>query len=261
MDNRTAVSSKWTKTKLLTRSALLNAHIPQTRRLSEESLKRMLRRYGMVYVKPDTGSCGVGVMKLEQTRRRWIVHSGARRRTFPAYRALFRWLCSSTNGRPYLAQRGVRVIRWRGRPIDFRVMIQKGGKTRWTVTGTAARVAPPRKAVTNGSQGGAIYGARTLLRRVTGTKRAERTLGQFTALARATAARFSHAYPRMRELGLDIAVDRTGKCWVLEVNTHPDPCPFTKLSDKAMLRRIVRYARGYGRCYDLRCRKARRGGG
>ncbi|MFB9279593.1 YheC/YheD family protein [Cohnella cellulosilytica] len=259
MNRKTKVTSKWIKTKLLKGSSVLARHIPATRRLTAASLRRMLGRHGMVYIKPVSGSCGVGVMRIDRASGRWTVRDGVKRQVFRSYSALYGWVRTRIGRKPYLVQRGIHMLRLGGRPIDYRVMIQKGRKAGWKVTGVAARVASPRKAVTNGSQGGSIHEARGLLRRTAGKKRAAGLLTQFDRLAYATARRFGRAYPRMRELGLDIAVDRRKRAWIIEVNTRPDPCPFTKLADQAMLRRIVRYARGYGRSYVLRCMKARRG--
>lgn len=259
MNRRSAVSSKWVKTQVLARSAALKHHIPTTLRLKRESLLLQLRKYGMVYVKPVSGSCGVGVMRIEKHGGKYLVQDGKKRITFGSFQKQYLWLRRRIKSKAYLVQRGVHVLRLKGKPIDFRVMIQKGRNARWTVTGTVARVAHPRKAVTNGSQGGSIYPARVLLRRVAGAHKAKRLMSQFKRIARLTALRFMRAYPRMNELGLDIAVDRKHRAWILEVNTKPDPCPFTKLSDSSMLRTIVRYGRRYGRTYALNCKKARRG--
>ncbi len=261
MNRQTAVSSKWIKTRVLARSASMAPHIPTTLRLNRGTLARLLNRFGMVYVKPVSGSLGVGVMRIDRFRGSWVIQAGKKRIAFSAFRTMFRWLRKRMNGKSYLVQRGIRMLRYKGRPVDFRVMVQKSRRTGWKITGTAARVAHPRKAVTNGSQGGSIYAAKSLLRRLSGSRQATRLSRKFKRFGLLTARRFSQAYPRMRELGLDIAVDRRLRSWILEVNTRPDPCPFAKLANSSMLRNIVRCARGYGRFYNLRCVKARRGGG
>jgi len=259
MNKQSAIASKWIKTRVLVRSSYLAAHIPATLRLNRGSLARLLKKYQMVYVKPVSGSCGIGVMRVERLRSGWVVRDGKRRRNFATYDKLYSWLSHRTRRVPYLVQRGIHMLRFKGRPIDFRVVIQKGKRVKWRVTGMAARVAHPLKAVTNGSQGGSIHAAQELLRRTAGRKTSKRLLRQMGRIARVTAQRLSRAYPRMNELGLDIAVDRKRRAWILEVNTRPDPCPFTKLANPAMIRRMVKYARGYGRTYCLRCNKARRG--
>ncbi|MFC5402539.1 YheC/YheD family protein [Cohnella soli] len=254
MSTTQRISSKWVKTKLMVRSPFLSAHIPTTRRMTRKSLARLLEKHGMAYVKPERGSLGIGVMRVD----RWSVQQGMRKRTFASYDEMYSWIGAQTAGRSYLAQRGVRMLKLRGRPIDFRVMIQKG-RVRWKVTGIAARVAHPGKAVTNGSQGGSIHDAGALLSRLTDAGTADRLQKKFKRLAKATASQFQASHPRMKELGLDIAVDGKRRAWILEVNTRPDPCPFAKLSDLSMLNEMIRYARGYGRTYALNCTKARRG--
>lgn len=259
MTKQTVVSSKWVKTQILARSAALKPHIPTTTYLRRKSLLRLLQRHRMVYVKPVSGSRGIGVMRIELLGGKWVVQDGMKRLAFGSFQQQYLWLRRRVQGEAYLVQRGIYVLRLKGRPIDFRVMIQKGRLARWVVTGTAARVAHPLKAVTNGSQGGTIYPAKTLLHRIVGKQEATRLTRQFKWMAIVIARRISVKYPTLNELGIDIAVDRKIRSWILEVNTKPGPCPFTKLPDSTMLRRILRYGRRYGRTYSLKCNKARSG--
>ncbi|MFD0674604.1 YheC/YheD family protein [Cohnella sp. GCM10027633] len=254
------VGSKLAKTGVVSRSRVLAAHVPATRRFGRERLRAMLRRHGMVYVKPNTGSQGIGILRVDTKRGRYRYRKGMQSRTFASFGAMYGAMRSFTDGRRYLVQRGIHTLRRNGRVFDFRVMIQRNPAGRWECTGTAGRVAHPGKIVSNGSQGGTIYSANALLRPIAGRAGAKRVQRRMNRLARLTAAQFGRAYPAMNELGIDIAVDRRLKPWILEVNTAPDPCPFTKLNDRTAIRRIVRYARAYGRRYSLTCNKAKRGG-
>lgn len=253
------ISSKWRKTRILAGSAALSAHIPETRRLDAGRLKEMLDRYGLVYAKPERGSLGIGVIRVEKRGSAYRIQEGTRIADLPSFRQVAKRIASRAGKRSYLAQRGIRVIRHAGRPVDFRVMAQRKSDRSWEVSGMLARVAHPRKAVTNGSQGGSIHDAWQLLTAAFGERRADGIRRQFRRLAQLAAARFDSAHPGINELGLDIAVDGQGRCWILEVNTKPDPKPFKLLRDQSMLRRIVRLGRGYGRVYDLNVTKARRG--
>ncbi|WP_084781579.1 YheC/YheD family protein [Paenibacillus sp. D9] len=253
-----AVSSKMAKTALLLRSAELRKHVPSTRPLSRGTLASMLDRYGMVYVKPDTGSMGIGVMRVEKNGGSCRYQSGKKIFAFKSITAMFPSIRRQAGTRRYLVQKGIRVLKHGGRPFDFRIMIQRNPAGRWACTGTAARVASPGKIVSNGSQGGTIYAPKTLLDPVAGKAGTIRLLKRMDRLALLTAAKFGRAYPAMNELGLDIAIDRKLKPWILEVNTRPDPCPFTKLDDQTAIRRIVRCAKAYGRRYSLVCGKAKK---
>jgi hypothetical protein len=252
------ISSKLAKTRIVQQSSELAKYVPPTRRFGRGNLLAMLKQYRMVYVKPDRGSLGVGVIRVEQTNSGYRYQSGTRIYACSTVEALFRSLRQVTDGRRYLIQRGIHVLRRGGRPFDFRVMVQRDPSRKWVCTGTVGRVAHPRKVVSNGSQGGTIYSAAALLRPIVGGARSALAQREMQRLAKLTAIQFGREYPAMNELGLDIAVDRGLRPWILEVNTLPDPCPFTKLDDTSAIRRIVRYARAYGRSYCLTCTKARK---
>lgn len=261
MKNRNVqtVSSKLIKTKLLV-GGKLAIHVPSTVPFSGTGLKEMLGKYGIVYVKPDTGSQGIGIMRVERMAKgRYRYQIGLQRFEFDTYAGMYRSVRRKMGERLHLIQQGVRVLRFEGRPFDFRVMVQKNAAGRWAVTGIAGRVAHPGKIVSNGSQGGTIYEAARLLGPAAGRAGAARTIGAMRRLALQAADRLGREYPAMNELGIDIAVDRELKPWILEVNTRPDPCPFVKLEDRTAIRRIVRYGRRYGRRYCLKCGKAKSG--
>lgn len=258
MSKRTFISSKWIKTKVVLRDPVLARYVPVTRRLTGEGLAEMLNRHHMVYVKPDSGAKGVGVMKVDKAKHAYRYQRDVRALTFPSFQAMFHSLRKQIGNKPYLVQKGVHVLKYHGRPYDFRVMIQKNPAGKWERTGTVGRVAHPRKIVSNGSQGGTILPVHALLIPAAGKKRTAKLLAEMDRMAYRSAAQFSRAYPAMKELGLDIAVDRSLRPWILEVNTSPDPCPFTKIADKSMLRKIIAYARAYGKRYCLKCSKAKK---
>jgi len=258
-NKRTRISSKLLKTRIVMRDMELAGYVPATRPFSRNRLAAMLERYGMVYVKPDTGSLGIGVLRVEKTAGVYRYQAGTRAYVFRAFGELYDSLRRQTGSRRYLIQKGVHMLRHQGRPFDFRIMIQRNPSGIWKPTGAAGRVAHPRKAVTNGSQGGTIFPVDALLVPLAGQEESDRLLKTMYRMAELTAARFSRSYPGMNELGLDIAVDRRLKPWLLEVNTRPDPCPFTKLPDKTMIEIIVSYGKAYGRRYCLTCSKSKKG--
>ncbi|WP_246246228.1 YheC/YheD family protein [Paenibacillus lemnae] len=252
------LGGKMNKTTLMRGNRMLASHIPQTRRLKRSVFYNMLHRYGMVYVKPDRGSQGKGVIRVERLRRGYRYQYGTGVHTFRNFNRLYRSLSRYFSLRPYLVQRGIHVLRYNGRPFDFRVMIQRNPSRRWECTGTFGRLAHPRKAVTNGSQGGTIYAPSVLLRPFAGRRWTPRLLRNMNRMAHVTAARLSARKSSLNELGLDICFDRRLKPWILEVNTVPDPKPFMLLSNRRIIRKIVAYGRAYGRHYNLKVTKARR---
>ena len=155
-DSRKAIYSKLIKTRVTLRNAKLRQHVPITHPFHRNRLSDMLARYGMLYVKPDKGSLGIGVIRVEKRGDAYRYQSGVQVYRFPTFEKLYQSLRRRIGTKRYLIQKGIYMLSLKGNPFDFRVMIQRNLSGRWECTGTAARVAHPQKAVTNGSQGGTI---------------------------------------------------------------------------------------------------------
>ncbi|WP_339315859.1 YheC/YheD family protein [Paenibacillus sp. FSL R10-2734] len=253
------VSNKLTKTRVLVRSAEIKKHVPVTRKMDKNTLYNMLKKHKMVYIKPCCGSLGQGVMRVEQTSAQYSYQSGTHVHKFSDYDTAYRAIFRETQGKSYLVQKGIRLLVYDGRPLDIRVMVQRNPKGGWEATGFAGRVAHPRKVVTNGSQGGTIFPVDVLLEAYTSAENCNTLIQTMKQIGVKSAKQLSTAYPGLQEIGVDIALDRRLKPWILEVNTAPDPCPFTKLKDTRMIDRIVKYAKAYGRTYNLKCMKSKQG--
>ncbi|MBW5447507.1 YheC/YheD family protein [Cohnella sp. CFH 77786] len=246
--------NKWTRHVVLWKYSKLTGHVPEMKRMTMSSLISMLERHGMVYVKPVSGSMGIGVMKVEKFGKRGIRYqSGKLRKSFPDIESGYASLLRASKGKAYMVQQGIHLAKYRKRPFDIRLMVQRKPRSGWTVTGWVGRLAHPRKIVTNGSQGGTIYPVRVLLPKSGSLIKRMKRVGILCA------RRLHAQYPGVMQFGLDIAVDHKRRPWILEANTKPDPCPFTKLPSRRMLKRIIRYGAAWGIRYRLHCVKARRG--
>ena len=254
------LSSKWRKTMLLGSEASLQKHIPVTRQMTRKTLYAMLSSNGMVYVKPSIGSLGRGVMRVERyhdqfngRRISYAYQLGASRIVFGNYEALYSALLKETNGKRYIVQRGIHALKHNGNVFDLRVVVQRAPSGGWEVTGIVGRVAQSGKVVSNGTQGGSIMPAEQLLYNHVGIVNHHRLIRQIEKLSIQTMKKMHRANSRLREIGIDIAVDRELKPWILEVNVRPDHCPFAVLRDQSMINRIIEYGAAYGRKYKLDC--------
>nr|WP_183600797.1 YheC/YheD family protein [Paenibacillus phyllosphaerae] len=242
------VRSKWAKTKALLKSESLASHVPETVFWSTETLKNMLNEHGMVYIKPDQGTFGTGVIRSSKlSDSEFSYQLGTKKHTFSTFEGMAVSLSHVIGKRKYLIQRGIHLLEYHKRRFDIRVMVQKNPKNQWETTGIIGRLSHPEKIVTNYHSGGTLMSVGTLMSpHTTGSQYAEFQLG-LKLLGTEIAKQLQGSYPGLKEIGIDIAVDRRLKPWVLEVNTLPDPYIFRKIGDSAVFRKIHRYCVHYGR--------------
>ncbi|MNI11172.1 Endospore coat-associated protein YheD [compost metagenome] len=249
----THITSKWKKTKAIAVNSSIREHIPITKRMTKESLKSMLEEYNMVYIKPDKGTFGNGVMRVE--RKGHTDHEGAgyqyqageKLKKFKGFEAMYKSICKHKRKRKYLVQKGINLLKYKGNRFDLRVMVQQSPKRKWETTGVIGRVAHPKKIVTNFHSGGTLKPVGVLLNNYLSNNRKVPYIGKLKSLGLDVAKTMHAHYRGVKEIGLDVALDKELKPWILEVNTRPDPFIFRRLKNKRIFAKIVRYARAYKR--------------
>lgn len=277
------VSSKWAKTKVILQNRQLSVFIPETRKYSLEDLMELLDIYGTVYVKPDRGTYGSGVMRVERRlvhlspseqppdygytgteeddgeteataapKLMYILRYAKDAEVYNTPEELDAALSSLIKGRMYLIQQGIDLLKYQGRPFDLRVLTQKNLQGAWETTGLLGRVAAPHKVITNYHSGGSIVPVEDLFRQHMAPDERTATIQQLKSLGVRIGEQLETAYPGLKELGLDVAMDQHHDLWLLEVNTLPSIIVFKKFQNQAIYRRIQRYAIAYGRLKSSR---------
>ncbi|USB34309.1 YheC/YheD family protein [Paenibacillus sp. YPG26] len=240
------IQSKLLKDRAMRRSPLLHSHLPETLPYHPDVLKRMLDRHAVVFVKPDLGSQGRGIVRLKRIKHggvhiSWGLSSRRVNRKYMV-RALHQRLRPY---QPYLVQQGLQLTKYHHRLMDIRVFLQKPG-SKWLISGKVVRVGAAGRFVTNYSQGGRPVHLSKVLDSIYrhDQQRTEAAIQKIDQLAYHAAAALSGKFRGIRVLGIDIALDRTGRIWIIEANTRPGTQLFKQLKDQSMYRTIVaRYQR------------------
>ncbi|MDP5275744.1 YheC/YheD family protein [Chengkuizengella axinellae] len=247
-NNKKYVSCKWEKTLALINNVYLKKYIPETKKVSSESLQEMLNKYKAVYVKPNRGSSGKGVMKIQQRIHHgkivYEVQNNLSIKHFDNYNALYYKLNEhiQKSDRMHIVQKGINMIKYKKRSADIRVMVQQNPQSEWEITGFLARLSHPKKIVTNISGGGAVCDVYELLNHICTQKyEKENVLTELKMIGIETAKQMNKFYPKVQENGVDIALDQELHPWILEVNTKPDIGPFNLLKNKTYYEKIIDY--------------------
>lgn len=279
------VSSKWTKTVVLQRSRTVNEYIPVTRKYDRQTLERMTELFELNYIKPDHGTYGNGVMRvktvhsfsepptsdhsnaeeditdesslaksnsqdLETSSLRvtsYQLQYGTKQESYSTLEGLHQALEERIQGHLYLIQQGIPLLKYEDLPFDLRVLTQKNLKNNWETTGILGRIAAPGKIITNIHGGGRLATFEELVLPHLHATGLQKLRSELYRLGVHTAVQLQKSFPRLKEIGIDIALDETGRPWILEVNTLPGIYAFGLLPDKEAYRRIKRYAIAYGR--------------
>ncbi|OXM15266.1 YheC/YheD family protein [Paenibacillus herberti] len=205
----------------------LAALAPPTLLLSgADTLKEAASRWGSVFLKPDGGMKGRGVIAAAPQDSGWLVRGRGNdgrplRSEQPDLNAAAELITRIVGSKRYLIQPQLPLCDRQGRPFDIRALVQKDGRGRWRLTGTAMRRGRPGGIASNLHGGGEALPARDGLVLLLGHKAAEQCAGDIDRLALSTADAAESAFGRFAELGLDFGVTPDGRLWLLEMNSRP----------------------------------------
>ncbi|SMF90029.1 YheC/D like ATP-grasp [Paenibacillus uliginis N3/975] len=242
------IKSKWKKTKWLLEESHLKQYVPATLPFSKGNLTSMLSSYSTVFFKPTSGSGGNNIIRIKKKDGGYQTQYNTVKTTYTTQEKLYKGLKRFAGKKDFLLQKGIRLAKSNGKPFDIRVMVQKTNKGSWVSTGLFTKVGKPNKVATNYNQGGTVeYFNKTMARSEFNSISIQQMEHKLKQLGVSVGHNFDRHYKGFKELGLDVALDQSGKPWILEVNTRPQFYPLKALKDKSLYHRIVSYGKQYGR--------------
>ncbi|KRE33979.1 YheC/YheD family protein [Paenibacillus sp. Soil724D2] len=233
-------TSKWTKYKLLQKSSELRVNLPETAWLRKSSFWRMIKKYSQVIIKPTGSYGGNGVIRIKKMdSSTYEVQDGATKKNFTNHTQLNAYIKKKASKNNIIQQR-IPLATVNDRPFDLRVMVQRRLNSPWEVTGKLAKVAGKGFIVTNirMSSGKVVSVEHALKNSALKKMRASDLLSQLDKVALQAAKKLGPYYPWVRTMGIDMAFDKEGNVWIIEVNFAPMLELFLKLKDKSMFYKI-----------------------
>ena len=104
------------------------------------------------------------------------------------------------------------------------------------ISGIAAKIAKPGKIVTNYCKGGQPYDVFKALYLATSKnhEKAKKIFIEIYYISKEIAKILNRRFSGLRELGIDVGVDKQYNIWVFEVNTHPNFQLFRRIGNQEM---------------------------
>jgi len=244
--------NKWALFEWLSRDKKTSAFIPKTEKLiSAHNLESLFKHSPTLYLKPIRGKAGKGIMRLDRkksgdrTEYRLIHYiSDTDKRHVSHYSdiaELWENLREEIGDNDYIVQQGIPLTRFKKRPFDLRLLVQKNERGAWELTGIGARVAGRFSITTHVPRGGSINDPVKLLGMKFGALQAGKILHHAHRSALIIARQIEKASGQMwGEMSMDLGVDTKGHLWFFEANSKPmrfdEP-----LIRKKSLERIIQY--------------------
>lgn len=218
----TVIRSKMKKGKPLLDDPIISRYVPETHWYKVRYLHRMLRTYSTVYIKPDKGRRGNGVIRVKRLNDSeseiTYKHSSQRCSTKHLNAELKKILHPQ---KKYIIQQGIDMATYNHRPFDVRVVLQKI-LGRWHLSWISAKVAPRKTSiVTNVAKGAQDV---KIIKTLQGIDQPLNILEVQRELIDASyqIAQILGSHFPFNIVGLDMSIDKKGKIWFIEANTKPD---------------------------------------
>ncbi|ETT55428.1 YheC/YheD family protein [Paenibacillus sp. FSL P4-0338] len=238
----------------LAQDPALQRYLPESHALNGFAiLKRMCSSYPSVFLKPVRGSLGKGILRISKEegggyRLLSTTAMGTRKQSYTSLANLFGSIAPKMKTTRFQIQQGLSLMELGRRPVDFRALVQKNGTGKWSVTSIVARTAGSNHFVSNLARGGTLSTVKEAVGKSSlpaGVK--ESTQVQLPRAALAIARGVETYIPaHFGELGIDLALDQSGRIWLLEVNSKPSKNDNTPLNDQKIrpsVKQMILYCR------------------
>lgn len=241
--------NKWTLFEWLSKSKTTRSFIPKTEKFSPYmNLEALFQTSSIVYLKPVRGKAGRGIMRIDETEEglyRLVYHDKDKRKMakFATLSDVLPKLRELVGNKDYIVQQGIRLTRFKRRPYDLRLLVQKNQNGVWSVTGVGARVAGKLSITTHVPRGGSIDNPQKLLASRFGTTKAAQIIQHAKKSSLVIARQIERASGQMMgEMSMDLGVDTKGNIWFFEANSKPMKFDEPHIRSKS-LTRIVQYCK------------------
>lgn len=228
---------KWEVYEWLSNEHQVKSHMPQTaRHTTLAQAEDFVRSHATSFLKPLHGSLGLGIVRFVRHQSGSVTYEVKRRAgsitagQASSVRDAIQVFRTRLKNRPYIWQEGLNLVKYQGRPLDIRILMQRDESGAWKRTKMFARVAKVGDFTSNLTGGGdAMPVDEALVQCLPKSEQRNRATSQVRRLSRQIVDAIESGSGRtFGEMGIDLGVDVEGKIWIIEVNSKPHKTPETE---------------------------------
>ncbi|GFN30476.1 YheC/YheD family endospore coat-associated protein [Paenibacillus xylaniclasticus] len=214
--------------------------LPTVQARSSSQFAAFLHKHGSVMLKPINGWGGRGIIRFtDNNNRTYKVQTNGKAALNLSYAGMITYVKGILQQGRYVMQKWIDIRSKEGQVFDIRALMQKNGEGKWQLSGMAIREGKNDSITSNIKSGGHAHEVQAYLEKQFGEDSSKALASSIVEVAEYIPPYIEKSYKsRLFELGIDLAVDRSGKLWLIEINIKPG---------KSIMRRV------YGRKAWERC--------
>ncbi len=218
--------SKFDVHTLLVNEESLLPHIPETILFQhKDDFSSFIQNRPITYLKPIFGSQGRSIGKVtRQSEGFRFEHSDDVNdiQLVKSDTELFTVLRRFCKNRSFILQKGISLLEWEYKKVDFRVLLHQSKEQDWKVTSMMARIGDTGHIVSNVARGAEMKNGNQFLKEKFDHSQALKLQHRLFQLAKKTAQHVNNQHHGLfAELGIDLAFDQDLHPWIIEVNSKP----------------------------------------
>lgn len=236
--NTRSAFPKWSTFKVLAKDESFSCYLPETLCFNKTfDLEEMLSLFPKVCVKTSGGSRGKEVLFIEREGERFVlIYPNGKKRMMSDFVQLSQAIFDFLGSKKTIIQRTIPLASISGKRFDIRILMQKVALDSWECTSALIRLADKGRQATNISLGASVLPAQHIIRELW-PEMSTKILQELELVAFKTCRILEESYGSLGELGIDMAIDKNGKCWLIEVNSKPAKTTVLKCKQDELIRK------------------------
>lgn len=218
---------------LLSSSVLQPLLLPTEQVNNAQQFIKFLKKHGSIMLKPINGWGGKGIIRVTIGKENFVIQRDGVRKQILPNASLDSYIWRVLKKGRHLMQKWIDIRNKNGKVFDIRALMQKKDEGDWVMTGMAVREGMKDKITSNIKSGGDAYKVADYLEKEFGSEKGEVLTKSIAEVAEYIPEFVEKSYrSRLSELGIDLAVDSSGRLWLIEINIKPGKMIIKRLHGK-----------------------------